>query len=447
MAFPKDFIWGAASSAYQIEGAYNEDGKGIGIWDNYTRINGAVADGYTGDIACDSYHRYPEDIRHMKQIGLQAYRFSVSWPRVLPDGRGAVNKKGLDYYDALVDMLLENGITPIMTLFHWNLPAVLHYKGGWLNRDTAYAFEEYSSLIARRFNGRVRNYIPINEPQCVVNLGYDKGIHAPGLKLPVCDLIKAVHNVVLAQGLSIRALRDNSTDTVLVGTASTGRLCYPESDTPKQCDAAEKSSFAVRGSDWISSHSLFLDPLILGRYPRTDLPQMNEFAESVPSGDWSLIKQPVDYVGLNIYFGHRVDSSGNEIKEHAGFPRTAMKWVISPQVIRYGCRFIYDRYRLPVIITENGRSCNDRIFHDGKVHDPDRIDFMHRHLYELKKACEEGIPVLGYMHWSIVDNFEWQRGYDERFGLIYIDYPTQKRIPKDSAAWYANTIKNNGENI
>jgi len=447
MAFPEGFIWGAASSAYQTEGAAKEDGKGSSVWDDFCLRSGAIPYGESGEIACDAYHRYEEDIGLMKRFGIRAYRFSLSWPRILPEGRGAFNEKGLDYYDVLVDKLLENGIEPMPTLYHWDTPSALGAKGGWENRDIIYAFEEYSALVARRFAGRVRTYIPLNEPQCFLSLGHERGLHAPGLKLPKSRIFVCMHNVLLAQGLSIRALRGESPDGVAIGTASTGRLCYPASDAPAFCDAAERSTFVVSGEDWLFSHNLFLDPLVFGRYPECDVPGMGEFASAVRPEDWQIIRQKVDFIGLNIYNGREVDEAGRDVAKYPGYPRTAMKWPVTPKVLRFGPRWIFKRYGLPVMITENGQSCNDRIFVDGRVHDPDRIDFLERYLTELCKACGDGVPVLGYLHWSLTDNFEWHNGYDERFGLIYIDYVTQKRIPKDSAEWYSKLISTNGSEL
>ncbi len=447
MSFPKDFIWGSASSAYQTEGAYNEDGKGLSIWDDFCRKPGVIADGENGDVACDAYHRFAEDIALMKQLGIKAYRFSLNWPRILPEGRGAVNEKGLAYYDTLVNMLIENGIEPMITIYHWDMPMPLHEQGGWLNRDIIYALEEFTVLAARHFSDRVKTFVPLNEPQCFISLGYERGIHAPGLRLPLKDIFACIHNSLLAHGLAVKALRDNCPDDVKIGIASTGRLCYPQNDTLQGIDAAEKASFVISGFDWLFSHNLFLDPLILGHYPDCGIDGFNELAASVNEQDWQIIRQDVDFIGLNVYNGREADDTSTDVRKVPGFPRTAMKWPVTPKVMRYGTRYIYNRYRLPIMITENGQSCNDRIFLDGEVHDADRIDFLHGYLSELKKACADGVPVTGYLHWSFTDNFEWHNGYDERFGLIFIDYASQRRIFKDSAHWYANVISGNGDTL
>jgi beta-glucosidase len=442
--FSKGFIWGAASSAYQTEGAWDEDGKGLNIWDEFCRTEGVIQGDETGDIACDGYRRYGEDVGLIKEMNLSAYRFSVNWPRILPEGRGAVNEKGFAYYDALVDLLLKNGITPYLTLHHWELPLALHREGGWQNRDTAKAFGDFAELMARHFQGRVKNYITINEPQCIVSLGYAQGLHAPGLKLPLEGQLACMHNVLLAHGSAMQALRGSA--DVKAGFATTGRLCYPAEDTPENREAAKAETFRLYEDDWLFTHHWFSDAAVFGRYPNDAPPAMKRFAGSVPDADWGIIKQDMDFIGVNVYNGRAVDSTGIYVPAYPGFPRTAMKWQVTPKVMYYGPLWLYGRYSMPLFITENGQSCNDRIFLDGCVHDPDRIDFLHRYLMELKKAAEE-VPVLGYLHWSLTDNFEWHNGYSERFGLIYVDYPTQRRIPKDSARWFAETVKSNGENL
>lgn len=447
MSFSRDFVWGAASAAYQIEGAWNEDGKGASIWDEFSHRSGTIKNAHTGDTACDAYHFYAHDLEIIRDMGLKAYRFSISWPRIFPEGEGRINQKGLDYYDALVDTMLKKGITPYATLFHWDLPLALHQKGGWLTRDTARAFADYAALIARHFDGRIQNYFTINEPQCIVALGYQKGLHAPGLRLSPAKQAECMHNLLLAHGLSVQALREESTAPVQIGMASTGRLCYPLEDTQDAREAARSATFALDTDDWLFAHHWFLDAALLGRYP-SDVPLfLKEFADSVPGEDFQIIKQDLDFLGVNIYNGKTVDAQGKTVPVYPGFPRTAMKWPITPEVMHYGPLWLYDRYRLPIYITENGQSCNDRIFLDNRVHDFDRIDFLVRYLTELKKAAAEGAPLLGYFHWSLTDNFEWHNGYDERFGLVYIDYTTQQRIPKDSCLWFAATAEKNGENL
>jgi len=447
MPFPSDFIWGAGSAAYQTEGAWNEDGKGESIWDEFCRRKGAIRNGDTGETACDAYRRYPEDIRLMKDMGLKAYRFSLSWPRILPEGRGKANEKGLAFYDALVDMLLENGIAPYVTLYHWDLPYALHTEGGWLSRKTAEAFSEFAYLVAKRFDGRVRDYITMNEPQCFIAQGYARGVHAPGLTLPDDQVALCMHNALLAHGLAVDSLRSGSAAPLNIGIVSTGRVCCPAGDTPRAREAAKAAAFSFAQEDWYYTHHWVLDPAILGGYPENSPAVVGRLGRCVPARDFDIIRAKTDYIGLNVYHGCYVDDGGGYVPPYPGYPRTAFKWPITPEAIRFGSVWLYERYGLPVVVTENGLSCNDKIYLDGKVHDPDRIDFLQRYLNELKKACEEGVPVRGYFHWSLTDNFEWSSGYDERFGLVYVDYPTQRRIPKDSSFWYAEVVKSNGANI
>ncbi len=441
--FPSDFIWGAACAAYQCEGAWDADGKGPNIWDDFCHeLKGHhVRNNDNGDVACDSYHRYREDIALMKAHNIRAYRFSISWARVIPDGDGEVNEAGLRYYSDLVDALIENGIEPMVTLFHWDLPSALQRKGGWQNRDIVKAFERYATLIAELFKGRVKQYMTINEPPCVV-LGYRVGVLAPGLKLPDEECIRIFHNMLLAHSAGMRAIKAVEPDA-RVGIVPCGKLCYPETDTPENREAAYRATFDMGHGDWTFTYSTLLDPLVFRRYDESAPEVVRRFAATIPDSDWALMEKP-DFIGINVYEGEPVDGAGNTVKHPVGMPLTACKWPITPRVMHYGPTNVYRRYGLPVMITENGLSCNDIVFLDGQVHDPKRIDFLTRYLTELSKAVEEGTPVLGYLQWSILDNFEWASGYDERFGLIYVDYATQQRIPKDSARWYAKVIETNG---
>jgi beta-glucosidase len=447
MPFPENFIWGAASSAYQIEGAWNKDGKGPSIWDDFAHIPGNVLYNQTGDVSCDFYNRFSEDIALLSEMGLGAYRFSISWPRILPEGQGKINQKGLDFYDKVVDSLLEKGITPYVTLFHWDLPLALHKKGGWLLRDTAHAFAEYAHIIAEHFSGRVRHYITINEPQCFMFTGYSLGVHAPGLKLPPSTVLQCMHNMLLAHGEAVQALRVGSNSPLQISMASTGNLCYPAQDTPECRAAAEAKNFFLDQDNWLYNHHWFWDAALLGHYPQQAPSFMQEFAASVAPDDFKTIKQDLDFLGLNIYHGTPVDECGNVVSFHPGFPRTAINWAITPELMHYTSLWMYNRYHLPIFITENGLSCRDRIYVDGQVHDPDRIDFLHRYLKELGKAGDEGVPLMGYFHWCLTDNFEWNSGYDERFGLIYTDYTSGNRTLKDSGRWFAETARQNGKNL
>ncbi len=441
--FPSDFIWGAACAAYQCEGAWNEDGKGPSIWDDFCHALGEprVKNGDTGDIACDCYHRVEEDVALMKAHNLKAYRFSISWPRVIPDGDGEVNEAGLAYYDRLVDALLAAGIEPMPTLYHWDLPSALEARGGWRNRQIADWFARYAEIIARRFLGRVKRIMTINEAQCVVALGYGMGTLAPGLKLPDEELARIYHNVALAHSAAQRAIKAVSKD-IRVGFVPCGEINFPQDDTPEAREAAYRATFALTHR-WDFRFNIVLDSLMLHRYEDTAPAAVKKFAATIPASDWDLMEAP-DFIGINIYNGTEVGLDGEPTPRAPGQPLTACKWPVTPRVMHYAPLFLYRRYGLPMFISENGLSCNDMIFLDGQVHDPKRIDFLHRYISELARAIEEGAPVLGYLHWSFLDNFEWASGYDERFGLVYVDYPTQRRIPKDSAAWYAKVIETNG---
>lgn len=461
MSFESNFLWGAGSAAFQVEGAWNEDGKGPSVWDAFCHAPGHIKNGETGDIGSDTYHRFETDLAIMNELGLHAYRFSISWPRVLPEGCGSLNEKGLSYYDRMVDGLLSAGITPFVTLYHWDLPLALEREGGWQNRNTVEAFIQYAGLIARHFDGRVKHYITLNEPQCFLGLGYGTGMHAPGKRLSEQEIVQCIHYVLLAHGGAVAAMRAACSSPLEIGFASTGKICYPASDGAKEQQAA--SNTTAKGAhhaayyaaydatfapdeNWTFSHTWLLDAAVFGRYPDWVAP-FRLLNDTLSDADLRIIREPMDFVGLNIYNGIPVDSGGRKVKKAPGFPRTALKWPVTPECMYYGPRFLYERYKLPLIITENGQSCNDRIFWDGAVHDPDRIDFLERYLRQLKHAVEEGIPVKGYFHWSLTDNFEWHSGYDERFGLVYIDYEAQRRIIKDSGYWYRDVIKTNGNSI
>ncbi len=446
MAFPKDFIWGAASAAYQIEGATEEDGRGKSVWDTFSHIPGKTCCGNTGDVACDSYHRFEEDLSALLTLGVKHYRFGISWTRIFPDGR-TLNERGFAYYDRVADLLLKNGITPWITLYHWDTPQALEDGGGWFNRETAERLAQFSGVVAAHFRGRVSRYFTLNEPQCFIGLGYDTGMHAPGKTLPRDQLFTCWHNAMLAHGLMAQAVRASDPGAML-GPASCGLVCVPESDSAADFEAAREAMFSFdRFAPMpLFSHNAFLDPALSGHYP--DHPFFSEapFSDS----DFAIIRQPVDFIGLNFYNAliAKMGESGPEIVPFPrGYPNTAMRWPITPSMMYYGTRFLYERYGMPVYITENGLSCNDRIYLDGCVHDADRIDFLRRYLLELKRASESGVDLRGYFHWSLIDNFEWSNGYAERFGLFYIDYETLRRHPKDSAFWYRSVVESNGETL
>lgn len=451
MSFQSDFFWGAGSASYQTEGAWAEDGKGPSIWDEFCHTPGKIKNEETGDVAADAYHRSDTDLALLKTLGLNAYRFSVSWPRILPEGRGRINERGFSYYDRIVDSLLDMGVTPFLTLYHWDLPLALEREGGWENRDTAEIFAEYATHITRHFDGRVKHYVTLNEPQCFLGMGYGSGVHAPGKKLSDRALAQCIHHALLAHGKAAAAMRTASSIPLQIGLASTGKICYPSSHSDnigneKYDDAtlrsARNATFALK-DDWTFSHTWLLDAAVFGRYPE-EVEVFRRLNDTMSDRDRSIITAPMDFIGLNAYSGTPVDSTGNRVQKSPGFSRTALKWPVTPECMYFGPRFLYERYHLPVIITENGQSCNDRIFLDGAVHDPDRIDFLTRYLRQLTRAAADGIPINGYFHWCLTDNFEWHSGYDERFGLVYVDYETQERTIKDSGFWFRDMIKNNG---
>lgn len=438
--FPKNFIWGAACASYQCEGAWDEDGKGRNIWDDFTHVPGHILNGDTGDVACDSYHRWAEDVALMKKYSIQAYRFSISWARIIPDGDGAVNEKGFEYYDNLVNALLDAGIKPMITLYHWDLPSALQDKGGWLNRDIVAAFGRYCRIVADHFAGRVDTFMTLNEPQCVAYVGYVEGTMAPGWKLGEIELLKCYFNQCLAHSEGMRQIKAALPDAV-VGVASCGRFCYPSVDTPKCRQAAYDATFNPQ--DWQFTMNVFLDPLFLHRYAEGSPKVVEDFAAAQPQAAWDSMLAP-DFVGVNVYQGDPVEEDGSRSPIPTGWPLTALKWKITPEVMHYMPIQMAQRYHAPIYITENGLSCNDKVYLDGAVHDAERIDFLTRYLRELSKAVDEGVDLRGYLQWSILDNFEWANGYNERFGLVYVDYPTGARIPKDSISWYKQVIETNG---
>lgn len=447
MGFAKDFVWGAATSSYQIEGTGRDSGKGQNIWDVFTKEPGRVYEGHTGDIACDHYHRFREDVAYMKELGLKGYRFSIDWSRVLPEGTGKVNEKGIDFYNALIDELLEQGIEPYITLYHWELPYEIYKRGGWMNPEIVEWFGQYARLVAERFSDRVKYFFTLNEPQCFVGLGFLQGCHAPGVKAPLRDTFEMAHNALKAHGRAVQMLRAYGKQNVQIGYAPTSGMCYPEKETPKDIEAARKALFALPDdlSNWTWNVSWWSDPVILGKYPEEG---MKKYLPVITDEDMKLISQPIDFYGQNIYNGRCIrmgtDGRPEEVRRPAGFPKTATNWPVTPEALYWGPKFLYERYRKPIYITENGMACHDTVSQDGKVHDPNRIDFLARYLKNLKRAAEE-IDIRGYFQWSLMDNFEWDKGYAERFGIIYVDFETQERIWKDSAYWYRDLIRRNGD--
>lgn len=451
MSLKKDFMWGTATAAYQVEGAAYEDGKSLSNWDVFCQEKDKIRNGNTGDIACDHYHRLEEDVKLMSELGINTYRFSVAWTRILHDGNGEVNEKGVEFYNRLINLLLENNITPCLTLFHWDYPYELQKQGAWLNPNSPYWFQKYAEVVAKYFGDRVKYFITFNEPQCFIGIGHKGGMHAPGRKYSDRDLVTMAHNVMLAHGKAVIALRKFAPGCK-VGYAPTGTGAMPFTNSPEDIAAARKRYFDIELDNWTWSVSWWSDPVLLGRYPE-ETQAFKELSKYLPADykdDLKIISQPLDFYGQNIYNGaiYKANGDGYEwVANKIGYAKTAINWPVTPSVLYWAPKFLYERYKLPIMITENGLSCTDAVSLDGQVHDPNRIDFIQRYLIELKKAAEDGVDICGYMCWSLMDNFEWSEGYNERFGLVYVDFENQQRIKKDSFYWYKSMIESNGENL
>jgi beta-glucosidase len=458
--FPEDFIWGCASSAYQVEGAWNKAGKGPSIWDTFVHTPGKISKGETGDVSVDHYHRYKEDIALMKELGLDAYRFSTSWARILPNGTGTINQSGLDFYDRLVDELLRNKIEPYACLFHYDLPQALQDKGGWPNRDTAHAFAEYAQILTRHLSDRVKVWMTHNEPWVSAMAGYFSGEHAPGIKEPITGF-KALHHIFLSHGLAAEAIRASARQPVKIGITLNLNPVHPASDTRRDHAAAKRMDIAL--------NRLQLDPLLLGTSPMQAFPLVKSLTRSmVKSGDYEKM-HTLDLLGVNYY-------TRTVVKFDRKFPVVAAAqiqpgeneysgmWEIYPEGIYEILTRIWKDYSSPIprgdgpgeahnmgvrempeiMVTENGVPVPDGIDFDGRIRDERRIRYLQNHLAQIQRAMAEGVPVKGYFHWSLMDNFEWAHGYAPRFGLVYVDYTTLKRTIKDSGRWFAKLIQNDG---
>lgn len=433
---PPGFLFGTSTASYQIEGAWDEDGKGRSIWDTFTHEEGRIADGSTGDVACDHYHRVDEDVALMRGLGTHGYRFSISWPRVQPDGRGAINDTGLDFYDRLVDRLLEAGQRPMATLYHWDLPQALEDDGGWLSRETAQRFGEYAAVVAERLGDRVTHWVPVNEPNVVAYLGYALGMHAPGKKL-LFEGVQAVHHLLMAHGMGAAAIRSSGA-TGEVGCANNHAPMWPASDDPADVGATKLFDAMWNG--------MFTEPMLLGRYP-VDMAPLMEAA--IREGDLALIRQPLDFYGVNYYNPLRVAAGGEdaempfEHREIVGYDTTDFGWPVIPEGLKEMLILLRARYRAalpPMVITESGCSYGMGPDDSGVVDDQPRIDYLDAHLRAVATAIRQGVDVRGYYTWSLMDNFEWAEGFSQRFGLVHIDYDTLKRTPKRSYEWYAAMI-------
>lgn len=450
MSFRDDFAWGAATAAYQIEGAATEDGKGLSVWDVLSHKDGFVKDNNNGDIACDHYHRFKQDVQLMKQMGLKAYRFSISWPRVLPNGIGQVNEAGLDFYDKLVDELVANDIEPYVTLFHWDYPNELFRKGGWMNPDSPDWFAEYTKAVVERLSDRVTHWMTLNEPQCYVALGHKYGTHAPGLKMDNSYVMQIIHNVLLSHGKSVQTIRQYAEKTPIVGYAPVLEYVAPKTNSKEDIELAKQTMFSCTPDGMGFSEPWWNGPIYEGKYPEDGLKLYEQWLPKIGQNDMKIIHQPLDFFGFNFYRSECTAGYVNgepkvSIDHTVGLPLTAFDWEVTPDGFYHVVKALYEKYQLPLLITENGLANQDWVSLDGKVHDPQRIDFLQRYLRSLKQAASEGVDVMGYMHWSLMDNFEWAAGYHKRFGMIYVDYETQERILKDSAYWYKKVIESNGE--
>ncbi|MBI3150658.1 MAG: beta-glucosidase [Chloroflexi bacterium] len=444
--FPKDFVWGVAASAYQIEGAWNEDGRGESIWDRFAHTPYHIQTGENADRACDHYHRMPEDVALFKQFGFPYYRFAISWSRVVPTGEGKANKKGLDFYDRLVDELLKAGIQPKTTLYHWDLPQNLQDKGGWPERDTADRFAEYARFVFDRLGDRVRLWSTHNEPWVAAFLGYASGVHAPGL----CDYsqaYQAAHHLLLAHGKTVQLFREGGYKGE-IGLILNLNGLTPASDSQSDIDATQ------RVHD--ETHALFLDPVFKGEYPQRLFDFIGPHQPNVKAGDVELIHQPMDYFGLNYYntdvVSYDVFAGLNKARitpySSAGWGQTDMKWGIHPAGLKNELMHIKENYGNPkMYVTENGCAMPDVPDENEFVADWERIHYIKSHIQSLHEAIQEGVNVQGYFVWSVFDNFEWERGYGPRFGLVRVNYETQERIPKQSAHWFSKIIKQNAVTI
>lgn len=445
--FPPDFVFGSATAAYQVEGAFDEDGRGLSIWDTFSRRPGAVLNGDTGDVASDHYHRFGSDVQLMARLGLDAYRFSISWPRIQPNGRGPRQRAGIGFYRRLAEDLLEHGVQPWATLYHWDLPQELEDAGGWIERDTAERFADYCAGVAEELGDVIPNWITLNEPWCSAFLGYASGVHAPGRKLG-SQAARAAHHLLLGHGLATTRLRDVRPDAQ-VGLTVNLYSVRPATEREGDLDAA-------RRIDGLSNR-FFLDPVLLGRYPADVLEDLGEtdwFERNADNSDLRTISAPLDFLGVNYYSRHTVAAGdagdgtsaypGSEAVRFVptGAPTTQMGWEIHPDGLLDVLQMVDSRAPgLATFVTENGAAFEDRLQPDGTVDDPDRVRYLRDHLRQAVAAIAEGLPLRGYFAWSLMDNYEWAWGYARRFGLVYVDYATQRRVPKSSALWLSSFLR------
>lgn len=446
--FDKDFIFGASTASYQIEGSIDKDGKVESIWDRYTKVKGNILDNSDGSVVCDSYIKYKNDVKLLKKLGVKAYRFSIAWTRVINE-KNKPNKKGLKYYINLCKELRKYHIKPIVTLYHWDMPQWLEDKGGFLLDDISDYFMYYTDVVTKALDGLVSDYITINEPQCIMNLGHNLCVHAPGVKYDDKDMLKAIHNLLKCHGKAVKIIRENVKNST-VGFAPCARPMIPtvENDNLLYRKCYDKFFELNRDNEYPNNVSIYSDPIFLGDYPKEYYEMFKDILPNITKDDLRLISQPVDYIYENFYTGtyYSFDNDDKFVKNDFpfGYPEGNIDWLqVVPKTLYYGPKYLYERYRKPIIISENGFCNNDIISLDNKIHDPERIDYIRRYLIELERVAKE-VPIKGYFYWSLFDNFEWNSGLKKRFGLVYVDYQTGERICKDSYYEYKKIIKNGG---
>ncbi len=437
--FPAGFLWGSATASYQVEGGVHEGGRGPSIWDTFSHTPGKTHDGDTGDVSDDYYHRYKQDIALMKSLGLKSCRFSVAWTRIFPTGTGAPNQQGIDFYDRMVDALLEAGIQPFCTLYHWDLPQPIEDRGGWQNRDTAKLFADYAGYTAGKLSNRVSRFMTMNEMRTFVEQGYGLGVHAPGLELSRKDLAQLTHNVVLGHGMAVQSIRASARPGTEVGIADNPVPTCPVIETPEHIEASRRA--------FREENAMYLTVIEEGRYTDLYLKRLGADAPKFSPEDLKIISSPMDFVGINVYQPEWIRADHSEsgyvvVPFPASYPTMFSPWLkIGPEALYWAPKHAADLWKIKSIyITENGASSTDTVAPDGHVYDTDRVMFLRNYLTQLQRGITDGVPVKGYFLWSLLDNFEWADGYDKRFGITYVDFKTQKRIPKLSADFYSSVI-------
>jgi beta-glucosidase len=442
-SFPKGFLWGSATASYQVEGAVKEDGRGVSIWDTFSHTPGKTHNGDTGDVATDSYHRYKEDIALMKAMGLKVARFSVAWPRIFPDGTGTPNQKGIDFYRRYCEALHEAGIEPYCTLYHWDLPQALEDKGGWQSKETSKAFADYAGYTAGRLSDLVTHWMTMNEMASFIDIGYGSGSHAPGLKLGRQKLAQAKHHAVLGHGLAVQAIRASAGNGAKVGSAENARAIIPAFNAQEHIAAARKA--------FVEENAAYLTVIHTGKYTDSYLRNLGPDAPVFTADEMKAVGSPTDFQGLNIYTAMPVraadNSKGYEVMpKPASYPHMASSWLtIGPEALYWAPKLAVETLGIKEIyITENGCSSADVLAEDGQVYDTDRVMYLNAYITQLQRGVSEGVPVRGYFCWSLLDNYEWADGYEKRFGIVYVDFATQKRTPKLSAKFYGNLVARGG---